>query len=50
MAIGQSVDGWALGDSHLGYNALYGGGTFTDKTYEEAPKDYKDHPQKKVIK
>jgi RHS repeat-associated protein len=37
------------GNEPLDYNAQFGGGTFTDKTYKEAPQDYTDHP-KEVIK
>jgi muramidase (phage lysozyme) len=33
------------GNEPLGYNAQYGGGTFTDKTYNEAPQEYADHPR-----
>jgi muramidase (phage lysozyme) len=32
----------------LGYNSQYGGGTFTDKSYAEAPADYAKHPGKKI--
>ncbi len=34
----------------LGYNALYGGGTFTDETYEECPSCYAKHPNKAITK
>jgi RHS repeat-associated protein len=34
----------------LGYNSQYGGGTFTDKSYAEAPEDYATHPGKKITK
>jgi RHS repeat-associated protein len=37
------------GNEPLGYNAQFGGGTFTDNTYKEAPQDYADHP-KEVVK
>ncbi len=38
------------GEEPLAYNALFGGGTFTDKSYEENPKGYTDHPMKPVKK
>jgi RHS repeat-associated protein len=34
----------------LGYNSQYGGGTFTEKSYAEAPADYAKHPDKKIKK
>ncbi|MDP4291438.1 MAG: RHS repeat-associated core domain-containing protein, partial [Bacteroidota bacterium] len=37
------------GNEPLDYNSQFGGGTFTDKTYKEAPQDYADHP-KEVIR
>jgi RHS repeat-associated protein len=40
----------ADGNAPLDYNIQFGGGTFTEESYEDAPKDYADHPKEIINK